>query len=115
MDRLVYLENVATLRLDGSKCIGCGMCVTVCPHGVFTLQEGNAEIFFLDGCMECGACATNCPVEAIQVQTGVGCAAAVINSMLGRTDSSCCCVIERDGPIHPDQGSTHPGQNSGCC
>lgn len=115
MNRLVYLENVATLSLDVSRCICCGMCTTVCPHGVFTLREGSAEIVFRDGCMECGACATNCPAEAIQVQTGVGCAAAVINSMLGRTDSSCCCVIESPGPKQSDQGSNHTRQGSGCC
>ena len=28
--------------------------------------------------MECGACALNCPQEAIEVNAGVGCAAAII-------------------------------------
>jgi hypothetical protein len=44
--------------------------------------------------MECGACSRNCPVDAIFVQSGVGCANAVINSMLGREGSDCCCNIE---------------------
>jgi len=35
--------------------------------------------------MECGACATNCPTEAITVQSGVGCAAALINTALDGT------------------------------
>jgi hypothetical protein len=32
--------------------------------------------------MECGAYAMNCPVKAIKVSAGVGCAAAIIISML---------------------------------
>jgi hypothetical protein len=32
----------------------------------------------------------------LKVNAGVGCAAAVINSMLGRSGISCCCSIEPD-------------------
>jgi len=94
MGQMVYLKNVVSLKLDEKKCVGCGMCLTVCPHAVFRLNEKHASIKNLDFCMECGACAQNCIASAIYVKTGVGCAAAVINSFLGRTDSSCCCVIE---------------------
>lgn len=55
---LRYLRNVATLVLDESKCNGCGMCVTVCPQEVLTLEERRAHIVDRDGCMECGACTT---------------------------------------------------------
>lgn len=115
MNRLVYLKDVSTLHLDEAKCIGCGMCTVVCPHGVFRLRNGNAEIRLRDACMECGACATNCPSEAIHVQSGVGCAAAVINSMLGRTDSSCCCVIEQSQPLSPEKGLEATKNGHSCC
>jgi NAD-dependent dihydropyrimidine dehydrogenase PreA subunit len=94
LQQFLYLSNVVTLELDAEKCIGCGMCVLVCPHDVFGLNDGYAEISCRDACMECGACARNCPTEAVTVEAGVGCAAAVINSLLGRESSSCCCVIE---------------------
>ena len=87
---LRYLKNVATLELDRETCIGCSMCVTVCPHAVFALDNGKAHILDRDACMECGACARNCPVNAIQVETGVGCATAVINSIIGKTGECCC-------------------------
>ena len=107
MGQLVYLKNVTTLRLDEGKCIGCGMCLSVCPHAVFTLNNGKAAIADRDACMECGACAMNCPTEALTVQAGVGCAAAVINSALGR-ESSCCCVIEtKNEPVK--------NQSKSCC
>jgi ferredoxin len=90
MGNLVYLKNVVTLELDQEKCVGCGMCLVVCPHAVLAMNDGHAQIEEKDACMECGACAQNCPTEAISVQAGVGCAAAVINSALGR-QGSCCC------------------------
>jgi NAD-dependent dihydropyrimidine dehydrogenase PreA subunit len=96
MNRLVYLRNVTTLRVDEERCIGCGMCLTVCPHEVLTLPEGKVRIANRDACMECGACARNCPAGAVFVKSGVGCAAAVINSVLGRNNASCCCIAEQE-------------------
>jgi ferredoxin len=94
MNRLTYLKNVTTLRIFEEKCVGCGMCVTVCPHEVLNLPNGKVRIINRDACMECGACAQNCPANAIAVKTGVGCAAALINSALGRKKAACCCVAE---------------------
>ncbi len=105
MNQLVYLRDVVTLNLDGMKCVGCGTCLLVCPHAVLSPKNGKVEIMNRDACMECGACARNCPAEALHVRSGVGCATAVINSMLGRKNSSCCCSIEpedeavRSGPV----------------
>jgi len=96
MESLIYLKDVVTLQLDHDKCVGCGMCLIVCPHAVFSMNNGSASIENRDACMECGACAQNCPAEAVRVQAGVGCAAAVINTALGRESSSCCCIIEQD-------------------
>ena len=94
MNSMVYLRDVVTLRLDEKKCVGCGVCLNVCPHAVLRLTNGKVGIANRDACMECGACSRNCPAEALQVRSGVGCATAVINSMLGRKKSSCCCSIE---------------------
>lgn len=89
-----YIEGVATLRLDAAKCVGCGMCETVCPHRIFSVREKKAAIRDFDACMECGACARNCPVDAITVTPGVGCAAYIISTWIskatGSTGTRCC-------------------------
>jgi NAD-dependent dihydropyrimidine dehydrogenase PreA subunit len=74
-----YLEGVATLELDRALCIGCGRCLEVCPHQVFSLEGKRASLADRDACMECGACALNCPVAALRVDSGVGCATGIIN------------------------------------
>lgn len=95
--RVLYLKGVATLRLEQEICIGCGMCLTVCPQEVFSMAEGKAFIVEQDACMECSACKVNCPVDAIRVQSGVGCAHAVLHSMLGRSGKAGCSVGEKPG------------------
>jgi len=109
MGSLEYLKNVVTLELDEVKCIGCGMCIQVCPHAVLSMNGiGCVEIQNRDACMECGACSRNCPTEALTVESGVGCAAAVINTILGRESASCCCTID------PKQESKPEGK-ARCC
>jgi NAD-dependent dihydropyrimidine dehydrogenase PreA subunit len=114
---MIYLKDVVTLGLEPDKCLGCGMCLLVCPHAVFALNNGTAMIQDRDACIECGACSMNCPAEAISVRPGVGCAAAVINTALGRKGDSCCCIIE--SPENPGETlSSSPGaraQKVSCC
>jgi len=86
-----YLKNVATLNLSAEKCIGCGRCVEVCPHRVFNVTDRKARIKDKDRCMECGACAMNCPKNAISVDSGVGCASAVITGWITGSEPSCDC------------------------
>ena len=91
MKDLVYLPDVVTLELCEETCTGCGMCLKVCPHDVFELSGKKAHIVRMDYCMECGACKLNCPVDAITVDSGVGCAAGIINGILNSGEATCGC------------------------
>jgi len=91
-----YLANVTTLNYASEKCAGCGRCVEVCPQGVFTMQDKRAVVTDRDLCMECGACSMNCEFGAITVNAGVGCASAIINSILYGGEPSCDCSGSKD-------------------
>lgn len=93
----LYLKNVSTLKLKGDRCTGCGRCIEVCPHNVFVLKKGKSEIVDKDRCMECGACAKNCSFKAIEVKSGVGCAAAIITGKLLGIEPTCDCSDNGSG------------------
>lgn len=97
-----YLKNVVTLKYDSEKCTGCGRCIEVCPHNVFKLDNKKAVIVNRNSCIECGACVKNCAFQAIEVNPGVGCAAAIIKGWLTGSEPSCDCGGESSG-------------SSGCC
>jgi NAD-dependent dihydropyrimidine dehydrogenase PreA subunit len=91
MNGFAYISDVVTLELDPLKCNGCRMCINVCPHNVFSIVNKKAVIINKDSCMECGACEKNCPENAINVRSGVGCAAGIINGILRGTEPTCDC------------------------
>ena len=98
MTMTMVAEN--TLRYDKTLCIGCGMCSEVCPHGIFVAGR-PATLSRPETCMECGACALNCPVGAIEVDSGTGCASAMIRSALTGKEVTCgpdCCGPSSSGP-----------------
>jgi len=110
--------RVNTLRYDESLCINCGMCTAVCPHGVFAPNGRVVRLVQPQACMECGACQENCPTGAIAVESGVGCAAAMMWAALtGAKDASCgpgegassCCGEETAA----DTRSVSPGARDG--
>jgi ferredoxin len=85
-----YLEN--TLVYEADLCNGCGVCVDVCPQGVFEMKGRKAVLVRSQACMECGACRLNCIQAAIHVESGVGCAAAMIQAALkGQKEAECSC------------------------
>jgi len=86
-----YLADVTTLQYASDKCTECGRCVEVCPRGVFEMRDKRAAVTDKDKCMECGACGLNCEFGAIYVNAGVGCAAAIINSMITGGPPTCGC------------------------
>jgi len=86
-----YLEEAVSLEFDEKLCNGCGMCVAVCPHAVFGMENKRAILADRGACMECGACARNCEPGAIRVRAGTGCASAVLSSMLSGGEPVCGC------------------------
>ena len=84
------VSAVNTLRYEPEQCINCGMCSVVCPHGVFAPDGDTARLVQPESCMECGACQLNCPTGAIVVDSGVGCATAMILAALtGKKEPAC--------------------------
>lgn len=57
---------------DDEKCVHCGLCVSVCPAGVFTFKDDGRVAADADSCAECDLCKDICPVGAIYVRDSHG-------------------------------------------
>ncbi|MBF0298481.1 MAG: nitroreductase family protein [Oligoflexia bacterium] len=62
LDRTIYT------KIDESKCIGCGLCVKVCPSRTITMKKGKASVTGKES-ISCGHCMAICPVNAIVVES----------------------------------------------
>jgi len=71
---VVQVDFHVILNIDEAKCIGCGICVDVCPSNIWRLNE-NKKAYprenYEPDCFICHACAVSCPVGAIVVQEEV--------------------------------------------
>jgi hydrogenase-4 component H len=67
---LLTPEFRGAIRVDPTKCWGCGACVNVCPPNALTLtsKDKTATLeYFVGRCIFCGMCAEVCPANAITI------------------------------------------------
>jgi NAD-dependent dihydropyrimidine dehydrogenase PreA subunit len=53
------------IRIDESKCDGCGLCVNACHEGALALVDGKAKLVRPNFCDGMGDCLPACPKNAI--------------------------------------------------
>ncbi|MCD6229147.1 MAG: electron transfer flavoprotein subunit alpha [Candidatus Omnitrophica bacterium] len=54
------------IRVIKEKCVGCGLCIKVCPFSAIVL-ENNLAVIDLNKCTLCGACKEACKFDAIEI------------------------------------------------
>ncbi len=55
-------------QLDVGNCIGCGICLDVCPEEAIDMPRSAGYPESVEGkCVGCQECVTECPFEALEV------------------------------------------------
>jgi nitroreductase/NAD-dependent dihydropyrimidine dehydrogenase PreA subunit len=60
------IDRKVTTVIDPEKCIGCGLCVKVCPSETISMQDDKAWVTG-DRSLQCGHCMAVCPADAVRV------------------------------------------------
>ena len=51
------------------RCTHCGVCVTICPVGAFSVEPSTRLVSFADTkCIACGLCLKACPFRAMEAR-----------------------------------------------
>lgn len=61
------IDRTVTVVVDAAKCVGCEVCLQVCPSETLAMIDGKAVVTGLES-LGCGHCAAVCPTEAIHVK-----------------------------------------------
>jgi len=63
------LNPYGTIQIEREECIGCHLCIEVCPRGVYTFNDEDfkVDLMFPEMCINCNACVKRCPVECLHI------------------------------------------------
>lgn len=56
------------IKIDETKCNGCGLCVNACHEGALQMVDGKAKLVSESYCDGLGACLPECPTGAITIE-----------------------------------------------
>ena len=74
-------------------CVGCGICVNVCPNGAISLNGYGVAEVEAERCTGCGLCVSECPREVIRLlERGSRIAVCCSNRDLGKNARKYCEV-----------------------
>ena len=101
------------IRIDATKCNGCGVCVDSCAEGAIQLVDGKARLVSEQYCDGLGACLKPCPTGAITLEARLADAfdaeAAEKHAAEMQSPLACGCPGSMSRELRPSQDSCRCG------
>lgn len=60
------IDRKPALAFFKEKCVRCGVCLSVCPHGAIRFENGSEERIDREKCVYCMECGEACPTGALK-------------------------------------------------
>ncbi|MEA4857122.1 MAG: 4Fe-4S dicluster domain-containing protein [Solidesulfovibrio sp.] len=57
------------VHIDHARCLGCGQCLTSCPHRALTISRGLVVLADESRCDGVGRCLGHCSADALSLRT----------------------------------------------
>ncbi|MHA1293088.1 MAG: HgcAB-like fusion protein [Promethearchaeota archaeon] len=63
------LQPYGIIEIERKKCIGCKVCIEVCPRNLYTFNEidKKVDLQFPDKCINCNACVKRCLAQCLKI------------------------------------------------
>lgn len=63
------LQPYGTIKLEREKCIGCKVCIEVCPRNLYRFNENDKKIDLYNpqNCINCNACVKRCLANCLEI------------------------------------------------
>ncbi len=62
------MDKTVHTTIDRERCLGCGLCLQVCPSRTITLEDKKAVVTGTES-LNCGHCQAVCPAQAVTVSS----------------------------------------------
>ncbi|MCL2265465.1 MAG: 4Fe-4S binding protein [Treponema sp.] len=100
------------IKIDETKCDGCGLCADACHEGAIKIIDGKAKLTRDDFCDGLGNCLPVCPVKAISFEERE--AAAFNEEAVKAKPLSFCCpgTMSRSLDCCPEEAQLCPSESN---